>query len=142
MWRLLNGLLPFADILQDFGFLQPSKCPFCHNSDSLHHGFVDCIQARSLWLFFSLICCSCLSLFSTIYGTSWSFVGWTGMIISIWCCVCSLQPCVGCCGVHAILRFMRIKMFRLRVFGIRFFIIFIVIRNLGLFLCFPLLGIS
>lgn len=52
MWLLLNGLLPFPEILQTFGFSLPSKCLFCQNLDSLHHGFAECAQTRQLWNFF------------------------------------------------------------------------------------------
>ena len=45
-WRLLNNLLPFPDILMDFGFQLPSKCPCCFSSDSVEHLFLHCTLAR------------------------------------------------------------------------------------------------
>lgn len=50
-WRLLNNLIPFPDILMDFGFQLPSKCPCCFSSDSVEHFFLHCTLARDVWLF-------------------------------------------------------------------------------------------
>ncbi|XP_027158138.1 uncharacterized protein LOC113759763 [Coffea eugenioides] len=52
MWRLLNNLLPFPDILRQFGFHLPSKCPFCPSEDMLTHCFVDCQTACQVWCWF------------------------------------------------------------------------------------------
>ena len=52
MWRLLNDLLPFPDILRRFGLHLPSKCPFCPNEDSLTHCFVECQAASQVWGWF------------------------------------------------------------------------------------------
>lgn len=54
-WRLLNGLLPFADILVSLGFHFPSKCPSCASAETLAHGFVGCLVARQLWSWISAV---------------------------------------------------------------------------------------
>ena len=49
MWRLLNCILPFPDILQRLGFNLPSKCPYCESTDTLAHWFVECSLATQVW---------------------------------------------------------------------------------------------
>lgn len=48
-WRLLNGLLPLADVLLALGYHFPSMCPFCPANDFLDHAFVSCRVANFLW---------------------------------------------------------------------------------------------
>lgn len=52
-WRLLNGWLPFDDVLQRMGFAIVSKCPHCCHSDSISHAFVRCPVSLTLWRFVS-----------------------------------------------------------------------------------------
>lgn len=55
VWRVLNGLLPYADVLVTFGFHLPSKCPWCDSADTLDHGLVSCVFAQHLWCWASAI---------------------------------------------------------------------------------------
>ena len=40
LWRIINGLLPFDDVLIRMGFSLASKCPFCPAADSISHYFL------------------------------------------------------------------------------------------------------
>lgn len=53
-WKLPNGLLPFRDVLRSMGFQLASRCPFCQQEDTLHHGFLQCPQAAALWTHFAV----------------------------------------------------------------------------------------
>ena len=52
MWRMLNGLLPFDDVLHRMGISFASRCPFCPNIDSQSHALFECSLARDLWCYF------------------------------------------------------------------------------------------
>lgn len=52
---MMNGLLPFDDVLVRLKFNFPSKCPFCQHSYSISHGFFECRVARWVWDFFSTL---------------------------------------------------------------------------------------
>ncbi|KAL3500173.1 hypothetical protein ACH5RR_039266 [Cinchona calisaya] len=43
LWKMLNGLLPFGDNLEELCFHWASKCCFCNSSDSIDHFFLDCM---------------------------------------------------------------------------------------------------
>lgn len=53
MWRLMNSFLAFPEILQQWNFHLPSKCPHCPSLDSIQHAFCECFLARQVWDFFS-----------------------------------------------------------------------------------------
>lgn len=52
LWRFLNYLLPLPDILQNFGYQLPSKCPCCEHTDPMSHFFFHCSFATEVWRFF------------------------------------------------------------------------------------------
>ena len=52
MWHLLNNLLPFLDILRQFGLHLQAKCPFYPNEDSLTHCLVTCHASSQVWAWF------------------------------------------------------------------------------------------
>lgn len=54
MWRLLNGILPFPDVLMTIGFSMPSKCCFCAHVDDLQHFFGFCPFVQTVWEFFCI----------------------------------------------------------------------------------------
>lgn len=52
-WKLLNGLLPFGDVLHSLGVQMPTRCPFCEHADTIPHAFLYCPQAAALWFYFA-----------------------------------------------------------------------------------------
>ena len=55
LWRIINGILPFDDVLMHMGFSLASKCPFCPAADSISHCFFECSLARSVWEHLSIL---------------------------------------------------------------------------------------
>ncbi|KAL3498309.1 hypothetical protein ACH5RR_041041 [Cinchona calisaya] len=49
LWQILNGVLPFGDVLVDLGFQLTSKCCFCNSLDSIDHYAVECSLASRIW---------------------------------------------------------------------------------------------
>lgn len=48
--ELYHGALPIVDNLVRFSCIQPSRCPFCHNTQSnLEHIFLYCPEVKALW---------------------------------------------------------------------------------------------
>lgn len=53
LWRMLNALLPFPEVLVTFGFQLPSKCYCCDSLDSIQHCFFHCSFAQAVWRYFN-----------------------------------------------------------------------------------------
>ena len=73
LWRILNGLLPFDDVLRRMGFQMASKCPFCSSEDSVSHAFYECSLARETWEFLG-----------NIYGFKSRACDLRGFLYTIW----------------------------------------------------------
>lgn len=52
MWRLLNFLLAFTDVLTTLSFTMVSKCPLCDNLYTIDHFFAGCQLSNAVWFFF------------------------------------------------------------------------------------------